>query len=232
MIPPPSPSRRSSCPYRECTSHSVSARASTLLSAEASTRVVPSSATTRRPAVPRPRRGAGPGLIGWFVVNDEWLVYSVEDTLYARPRIGGKAGCCLHGATFTHRRSRATWSRGTTSPRTARIRLRFTTCAAARAPRSRRWTRGPVQQLRRVGRQPVGVDRRARDDRRLPVHDASAGATVDHTLDTGKFRYPGYPQPTSERIYSLTSPPRTCGTRESRRLATTRLPNGLRSASR
>ena len=32
-----------------------------------------------------------PDLIGWFVVNDEWLVYSVDDTLYARPRIGGEA---------------------------------------------------------------------------------------------------------------------------------------------
>ena len=32
-----------------------------------------------------------PDLIGWFVVNDEWLVYSVAEALYARPRIGGKA---------------------------------------------------------------------------------------------------------------------------------------------
>ncbi len=34
-------------------------------------------------------------------------------------------------------------------------------------------------------------------------YDASTGTTVDHTLETGKFRYPGYPQPAAERIYSI-----------------------------
>jgi len=145
-----------------------------------------------------------PKPVGWFVVNDEWLVYSIDDTLYARERIGGEV------RVLSRRRDLyapalngdlVAWD-DLTDDRTHQIVLHDL--------RSRTSTIVAPVELADLYNNFVAWDgsRLVWTDVRGSTgvyrsYDASSGATVDHILDAGRFRYPGYAQPTAARIYSI-----------------------------
>jgi len=145
-----------------------------------------------------------PDLIGWFVVNDRWLVWSVEDRLLARPRLGGATQLlsemrdlyapALHSDLVA-------WD-DLSEARAHQIVMRDLRTGDAT-------TVAPVQLADLYNNFPawdgsrlVWTDVRG-ETGVYRSYDASSGQTTDHTLESGEFRYPGYAQPADKRIYSI-----------------------------
>lgn len=145
-----------------------------------------------------------PSPIGWFVVNEEWLVYSIGETLYARERTGGNE------QVLSRRRDLyapalngdlVAWD-DLAEDRTHQIMLHDlrsrTTTAVAPVELAELYNNFVAWDGSRL----VWTDVRGNTGV-YRSHDASTGTTTEHTLGTGEFRYPGYPQPTAKRIYSI-----------------------------
>jgi hypothetical protein len=131
-------------------------------------------------------------------------VYSVEEALYARPRLGGKARVLSRRRDLyapALKGDLVAWD-DLAEDRTHQIVLHDlhsrTTTTVAPVELADLYNNFVAWDGSRLVwtdvRGTTGVYR---------SHDTSTGMTTDHTLETGKFRYPGYPQPAAARIYSI-----------------------------
>ena len=145
-----------------------------------------------------------PQLIGWFVVNDEWLVWSVEQELFARRLRTGEQQLLSTSRDLCApalRGDLVAWD-GLTKERTHQMVVRDlasgVTTAIAPVVLADLYNNFPAWDGRRLVWTDVidgmGVYR---------SYDSSTGVVADHEITQDDFRYPGYAQAAGERIYSI-----------------------------
>jgi hypothetical protein len=145
-----------------------------------------------------------PELIGWFVVNDRWLVWSVGNRLFARPRLGGATKLLsekrdLYAPALNG--DLVAWD-DLAQDRTHRMVLRDLraneTTVVAPIELADLYNNFPAWDGSRL----VWTD--ASGNAGLyRFYDARTGRSGDYRLEDGRYRFPGYPQPAGRRIYSI-----------------------------
>lgn len=146
-----------------------------------------------------------PESIGWFVVNEKWLVWSEGASLFAQPREGGEritlsTSRDLYAPALSG--DRVAWD-DLDSERNHRIVVRdltsSETTAVAPLNLADLYNNFPAWDGDRLLWTDV-ID----GDGIYRVFDSSTGDIRDYPQTQGAFRFPGYAQPSSDRFYSIT----------------------------